>query len=318
VAETATSAARALSGAELNGVVGAPCRWLPDGTGLICRTVAAARGQAPRRATIPTGPITQESEGRAAPNRTYQDLLQSPTDEALFDYYFTSQIVRINLDGSRSPLGRPAIHTRAEPSPDGQHLLVQTIHRPYSYLVPLFRFPTATEVWNLTGSVVARVADVGLQEEVPASFDAVTSGPREVSWRADAPATLLWAEAVDGGDPRQQVAVRDEVRLLAAPFVGPPTVLAGLALRHAGTLWGPGGMALVSERWNRTSQTRTWMIRLGAAPKTIFERSSEDRYGDPGSFLTTTAPGGTQVLQTTPDGRYAFLEGSGASEEGDR
>ncbi len=318
VAETATGAARALSGAELNGVVGAPCRWLPDGTGLICRTVAAGRGQPPRRATIPTGPITQESEGRAAPNRTYQDLLQSPTDEALFDYYFTSQIVRINLDGSRSTLGRPAVHTRAEPSPDGQHLLVQTLHRPYSYLVPLFRFPTTTDVWNLEGSVVARVADVGLQEEVPASFDAVTSGPRGVTWRADAPATLLWAEAVDGGDPRQQVAVRDEVRLLAAPFAGPPTVLARLALRHAGTQWGPGGMGLVSERWNRTSQTRTWMIRPGAAPKAIFELSSEDRYADPGSFLTTTTPGGTRVLQTTPDGRFAFLEGSGASDGGDR
>ena len=318
VGETSTGATRVLTGPELNGVNGSPCRWVPDGTGLICRVVTPGRGPAPRVASIPTGPITQESEGRAAPNRTYQDLLQSPSDEALFDHYFTSQVIRINLDGGRTALGQPAVHSRAEPSPDGQHLLVQTIHRPYSYVVPLARFPTATEVWDMSGRLVARLADAGLQEEVPASFDAVTMGLRGIGWRADAPATLVWAQAVDGGDPRRQVAVRDEVRLLAAPFTGEPAVLASLAFRHAGTEWSSAGMAIVSERWSRTSQTRSWLIMAGAAPKLIFDLSSEDSYADPGSFLTTTTASGTRLIQTTADGRHAFLEGNGASAEGDR
>jgi dipeptidyl aminopeptidase/acylaminoacyl peptidase len=319
VADVATGDARALSGANLNGVMGSPCDWLPDSSGLLCRTVVSGRpAAAPARRTIPVGPITEESAGRAAPNRTYQDLLSSPEDELLFDHYFTSQVTYFGLDGTRRDIGKPAIHTRADPSPDGRYVLVQRIHRPYSYHVPLYRFPSVIEVWDLNGRLVHSLADLPLQEEVPTSFDAVPVGPRSVSWRADGGATLVWAEAKDEGDPRNAMDIRDEIYTLAAPFSGTPGVLAELEFRYGGTDWAADGTALVAERWRKTRQERIWMVHPDGDSRLLFDLVSEDRYGDPGSPLMTSTGMGTRVIQTTADGRYLFLSGDGASEEGDR
>ena len=180
---------------------------------------------------VPSGPVIQETTGEAAPNRTYQDLLQNPHDEAVFEHYATSQVTRIALDGTIVSMGEPALIRGISVSPDGQYALVQTTHRPYSYLVPASRFPNRMEVWDMNGNVVHEVADLPLQENVPTGFGSVPTGVRSVSWRADAPATLAWTEALDGGDANAETDERDRVYALAAPFTGEPTVLATLPLR---------------------------------------------------------------------------------------
>ncbi|HSR14676.1 MAG TPA: hypothetical protein VLL51_02945, partial [Gemmatimonadales bacterium] len=93
VVEVATGESRALTGPVLNAVTGQPCEWLVSSEQLVCRVIPSGRGAAPARPVVPKGPIIQESAGRRAPTRTYQDLLGSPADEALFDHYFTSQVV---------------------------------------------------------------------------------------------------------------------------------------------------------------------------------------------------------------------------------
>ena len=321
VADATTGKSRAVTATRLNGVTGAPCRWL-DTTRLVCKTIPDTRGAAPTAPQTPVGPVIQESEGRAAPNRTYEDLLQNADDEALFDYYFTSQVAIVPLTGSPTPIGAPATYLTAEPSPDGRYLVAETVHRPYSYLVPLERFPRRIEVWSVAdGRVVKEIADVSLQERVPTAFDAVTTGPREVSWRADAPATLIWAEALDEGDPARQVAKRDRLAALAAPFTSNPTILADVDFRVADITWASPTLALLDEEWWKTRRLRTWAIdpsRPGSGARVLFDRSSEDRYADPGNFLTRRTPQGTRVLLTSADGRSAFLAGEGASAEGDR
>jgi dipeptidyl aminopeptidase/acylaminoacyl peptidase len=318
VAETASGQAHQILGPRLNAATGQPCAWLPSSDRMVCRVVPDGRGAAPGRAMVPKGPVIQESEGRAAPNRTYQDLLENPTDELLFDHYFTSRIVLVALDGSVTPVGPGGVHLDAEPTPDGRYLLVRTVHRPYSYLVPINRFPTRMAVWDLSGTVVRQLADRSLQEEVATSFDAVPTGPRDLEWRADQPATVVWVEAVDGGDPRRQAAKRDAVRMLAAPFTGEPETLVAVDWRVDAVRWTARGQALVDESWNRTAGSRTWILAAGTAPRVLFDRSSEDRYGDPGRFLTEATPAGTRVLQATADGKSLFLAGQGASPEGDR
>jgi len=317
IAEVTDGTSREIQGLRLNAANGAPCSWI-DSVSLLCRTVPASRGAPPARTVTPAGPVVQESEGRAAPNRTYQDLLRDQTDEALFDFYFTSQLVEVRVDGSTRPLGSPAVYLDAAPSPDGRFLLVETVHRPYSYVVPINRFPVRFEVWDRVGAVVRLIADRSLQEEVPPSFDAVPVGPRSMGWRADQPATVQWVEATDEGDPRRRVATRDEVRLLAAPFTGQPATFFAAEWRVRQVQWTARGQAVVSESWNRTSMTRAWLLETGAQPRQLFERSSEDRYGDPGSFLTAVTPAGTRLIQTSTDGRTAWLTGAGASPEGDR
>ena len=48
----------------------------------------------------------------------------------------------------------------------------------------------------------------------------VPTGPRGYGWIPTEPATLIWAEALDGGDPRTKVTPRDKLMKLAAPFTG--------------------------------------------------------------------------------------------------
>ena len=322
-----SGAARRLTDARLNGAAGDPCAWVSSTAGLVsspaglvCKLVPSGRGAAPTAPDTPRGPRIQESSGRPAPNRTYEGLLQSPTDEALFEHYFTSQIAVVSLDGNVKPIGVPGLHVRAEPSPDGVFVLVETVHRPFSYVVPRERFPHGIAVWNVDGLFVRQVADVPLQEEVPAAFDAVPVGPRDVSWRSDAPATLIWAEALDGGDPAKASPKRDRLMVLDAPFAGEPAGLLDVEYRITGTVWSRTDLALVEESWWKKRRTRTWAVAPGGrvAPRVIFDRSSEDRYADPGDFLTAPNARGRPVLLTTKDGKSAYLAGRGASPEGDR
>lgn len=321
VAELATGEALRLTEPVLNGVVGSPWSWLAGGERIVTRQVVASRPQPPTANQVPTGPVIQESLGRPAPTRTYQDLLRNSVDESLFDHYFTSQIVLIGLDGSKKPIGAAGVHWRAEPSPDGKYLLVETLHRPYSYLVPLNRFPRTIAVWDLEGKVVAEVADLPLQEEVPISFDAVTTGPRQVDWRGDAPSTLTWVEALDGGDPARDVLKRDRLVAWPSPFTGERLTVLEVDTRLRGVVWGSDSLALVSDYWWKNRRARTWAIQPGQpnpSPRLVFDRSSEDRYNDPGDFVTRVGPLGTSVLLTTNGGKTAYLFGEGASREGDR
>jgi dipeptidyl aminopeptidase/acylaminoacyl peptidase len=213
VASTEGGAARRLTTARVNAATGNGFDWLPDGSGLLVRMTPANRGAAPDVTRPPTGPIVEETAGRAAPVRTYQDLLGSPGDEALFDHYFTSQLTLVGLDGTSRNVGGPGVILGASVSPDGRYVLQTRAKKPYSYVVPAGLFPAEVFVTDLQGRVVHGVADLPLRDDVPTPFDAVAPGRRSVQWRADADATLAWVEAQDGGDPRN-AADRPERALL--------------------------------------------------------------------------------------------------------
>ncbi|HEY4591062.1 MAG TPA: S9 family peptidase, partial [Thermoanaerobaculia bacterium] len=320
VADLATGTARRLAGG-LNLAASVGPRWLADSRTLVCALVDPSLGSEPATSDVPTGPVIRESAGRAAPARTFQDLLKGPYDEKLFEHYLTSRVARVTLDGQVTPIGPAGLVFDLSPSPDGRYLLVETVHRPFSYLVPAERFPRRIEVWDLDGKVVRQIADLPLQEEIPIAFDSVATGPRDVSWREDAPATLFWLEALDGGDAGHPAAERDRALLLPAPFQGDPAPLATLAYRFSGINWGNDGRALIEESWFKTRRTRTWIVQPGhpgTAAVSLFDRSSEDRYGDPGNPLSTFDSRGRRVLRMADDGKTLFLVGAGASSEGDR
>lgn len=322
VGETASASAHRVGDFKLNLSAGVVPQWLGDDRSLICALWLEGRGVEPLTPPVPAGPIEQESLGRTAPARTYQDLLKSPADEALFDYHLTSQLARVSLDGKVERLGEPGILWGLEVSPDSRYLLVETLHRPYSYLVPAYRFPRRVEVWDTAGKLVHRVADLPLQDEISINFDSVPAGPRNVTWRADAPAELAWVEALDGGEAAREANERDRLYLLAAPFTAAPRALATLGFRVGDVAWGTNDLALVSEFWQKTRRVRTWIVRPGAAqsapPALLFDRSFEDRYADPGAPDRRPGPYGRPVLLLSQDGRSLYLLGEGASSEGDR
>ena len=320
IVDTELATARRLVGPRVNGSYGRPFVWNSDSTSMVARVVPEDRGPAPERSPVPTGPVIQQSAGREAQARTYQDLLADAHDEALFEHHLSARVAIVGLDGSLEEIGAGGLISRAEPSPDGKFLLVETLHRPFSYTVPVRRFPRRIEVWARDGTGVKTIADLPLGNEIPPGFDSVAAGPRAVGWRDGTDATLHWVEAQDGGDARANSAVRDRMLLLTAPFEGEARAIADLGARFRDVQWGAGNLALVSEYWRRNRQTRTWVIRpdsIDASPELLWSRSSEDRYSDPGRPVTNHTDRGS-VLATSDDGAVLFLIGRGASPEGTR
>jgi dipeptidyl aminopeptidase/acylaminoacyl peptidase len=300
-------------------------QWLPDGKTLLCRTIAAGRGAPPAAPAVPIGPNIQENYGKATPAPTFQDLLRNPHDEKLYEYYATTQLALINAATGRvTPLGKPAIFGSVEPSPDGNHFLVATIHRPYSYLLSAGSFPRLIEVWDRSGKGVYKLADLPLADQVP--IEGVSTGPRSVNWRPTAPSTLVWVEALDGGDTKKKVSPRDVVKMLKAPFTGQPVELVKTEHRFAGMTWGEkDGLVLVRDsdrtrRWSRTFLLNADNPSAGAAgaqqARIIWDRSSQDRYNDPGNPVMKRLPNGQSVIHQNGD--QIFLSGQGASAKGDR
>jgi dipeptidyl aminopeptidase/acylaminoacyl peptidase len=321
VADAATGAARRLLDAGVNDAFyGSAFDWLPDGSALVVRLVSAGRGAAPAAPGAPPGPILQDAHGEEAAARTYQDLLTSAHDEAVFEHFATSRLVVAGLDGSVRELAPARLYSENAVSPDGRYALLEWVHRPFSYLVPAARFPTSIAVVDVgTGEQVILVADLPLADNVPTAFGSTRTGPRTVHWRADADATLTWVEALDGGDARVETDERDRLFTMPAPFDGEATALITMPLRFAGVQWGDGDLALVSESWFRDRRTRTYTVapaRPGEAPRTLFDRSYEDGYSDPGRPLMRSTGRGTSVL-VIDDGDL-LLAGEGASEEGNR
>lgn len=320
VAAVESKKARRLIGSVLMAARGAPCQWMPDSRGLLCQLVPADRAAAPEPPRVPTGPTIQEAGGgQRAPVRTYQNLLQSPFDEELFEYYFTAQLAVVGLDGARQPIGDPAIFNQVDPSPDGRHLLVSRVQRPYSYLVPVYRFPQEVEVWGHGGRMVHGVASLPLAENVP--IGGVREGPRNLSWMPGQTHTLVWSEALDGGDPKAEADYRDRLVRADPPFSGEPLELTRTELRHYGSRWAEDGRLALAWTWDRdTRRTQTVVLDLSQPQPTsrvIWDRSSEDAYGDPGNPVMTRNAQGNYVLLRSPDNRSIYLGGAGASAEGD-
>ncbi len=319
VADVATGTARKLTDIAINDITYGSLRWHPDSKSLLVRAVPQDQESMPVEPLAPAGPVIQENLGGEAPARTYQDLLSDPYDEVLFAWFMASQVFHIPLQGTATPLGPVGLALTPEPSPDGQYILVRAMHRPFSYLVTAGRFPHSYTIYDAQGQLVKEVARLPLAENVPVAFGSTTTGPRSMGWRADAPATLVWVEALDGGDGGAEASLRDEVFLLDAPFESDPVSLVKLQLRYSGILWGHESMALVVETWWSTRQQKTSLLNPsnpGTVTKAIFDRSTEDRYSNPGTFQRIRTAQGTSVLQM--DGDNLLLIGTGASEDGDR
>jgi dipeptidyl aminopeptidase/acylaminoacyl peptidase len=312
-----TAEAKALTPAVVNAVLGG-ADWMPDGRRLVVTLVPDGRGPAPAAPRVPKGPEIQETGGQEAKVATYQDLLKNAFDEVLFDYYATSQIAVVDAaTGEIRRIGEPAVFGGMSVSPSLQYLLVSRIKRPYSYALPAGGFAHSEEVWDMDGKLVKILADLPTEEGVP--INGVPTGPRNINWMTHKPATLVWTEALDEGDPKKEVPFRDRYVALDAPFAGEPAELFKLQQRAAGLQYfaTPGKVLATQSEWKRSWRT-TFLVDLakpGAAPVKIWDMSTRDRYKDPGRPVTTSLKNGDRVILQDKD--WIYLSGSGSSPQGD-
>ena len=302
-------------------IPGYPYEWLPDSDGILASLVPPDRGTAPGSMTVPVGPVIQQSNGTKAPVRTYQDLLRNENDARQFEYYATSELAMVYLDGRVESLGKKGIFLNFSVSPGGKYFLTETLHRPFSLIVTYDRFPVSVEILDHTGKTIRAIADIPASEDIPKGFSSVRKGPREFQWRSDTDASLYWVEAQDEGDAEKKATERDRLFHLDAPFR--EDALAGITMetRFDGLQWLNGSLALVNGSWWETRRAITLAFSPDAPvsqPRVIFDYSSEDAYNDPGSFAEVMNRQGKRVLQSPDTGNTLYLDGMGASPEGDR
>lgn len=319
VAEVATGKLRKLDVA-LNGVMGDTVSWFPDSKTILAATVPAGRGAPPKAPVIPPGPKIQESLGKAGPTRTYQDMLTSPYDEELFVYYATSQLAIVDVVSGKVTLsGKPGIYGGIDPSPSGGMYLVTEYKKPFSYLLPVELFTRDVEVRSVNGEMVYKVASLPMSDRIP--ILGVPTGPRSASWRPNEPSTLVWVEALDGGNPKEKVPHRDRVMMMRVPSRMAPVEIAkteqrlmGFGFGSPGIQWLDDGRMLINDydpdkRWGRT-----FALQPGEPMKELFSRNVQDRYRDPGAPVAELRPQG-RVIPVS--GGQILLRGAGASPNGD-
>jgi len=309
--------ARRVTDHHVNAAYAEVFQWMPDNRLILVKLIPAGRGAPPQKSIVPSGPNIQESEGKAGPVRTYQDLLQNVGDEDLFDYYAASQLALVDsFNGKIVSLNKPAIFPSFEPAPDGHHLLVTRVHRPYSYVLPHSDFPRDVEVWDLTGKLVRHIASLPLAERI--QIDGVRPGPRHIAWLPNEPATLVYVEALDGGNPKEQVPHRDRIVSLKAPFDSEPAEL--LKLEHRilttrGLEYLANGSFFVRDYERNKKWVRTFFVNPRGGTKEIGSRSSQDRYKDPGAIIEELDAKGQRLVRQ--DGEFIYYSGAGASSTGD-
>lgn len=318
VLDVASAKATRLTGPTLNAVMGNPISWFRDGKALLVNVLPNDRpALIDSKKDLPKGPTVSVSDGSKSQNRTYPDLLKNATDEANFETLVRSELQLIALDGSASVFKPADLYAGVNFSPDGSLLMVTTIRKPYSYIVPVSRFPMQSDIYDVSGRLVKTVNEVPLNEVMPKGFMAVRKGKRSMGWRADEPATLSFVEALDGGDPANQVEFRDEVFLWKAPFDAAPVSLVKLKQRFSGMLWGNATTAMVTEEWYDTRNEKSFLIdpsRPGGAPRLVSDRNSQDIYSDPGQVETVRNAYGRYVMAI--ENGNVFLIGDGFTKKG--
>jgi dipeptidyl aminopeptidase/acylaminoacyl peptidase len=316
----ATGAVHRLGDARLNPMLGSSHQWLADQKTLLVKLVPDGAGAPPAGSVVATGPSIQETDGQSGESSTYEarDTLSNKHDEDLFDYYGASQLALVDTaTGTITRVGKPAIYTAVDSAPDGDHILVEKIVKPYSYVVTADRFAHDVEVWTKSGAATP-LAHLPIADRVP--IHGSPTGPRDFDWRATEPATLVWAEALDKGDWAVKVPHRDKVMTLSAPFTGAATELVRTEQRYSGFSWlEKRGQALLHDYDENRHWRRTFVVDVEAKavkPSILFDMSSDERYQDPGRPVYRVLANGSPVVQQ--DGDAIFLSGSGATPDGDR
>jgi len=318
VLDVPSATAKKLTAPQVNANMRDVINWFGDGTAILVKMISPERKPLiDVENAVPTGPTISVADGSMAQNPTYQDLLKNPSDEHNFEQLALSELHRVSLDGSSEVWLKSAMYSGISFSPDGKYVMVTTIEKPFSYLVPYYRFPSTTTIYTSGAGKVETVLEAPLIEVLPKGFMAVETGRRDLEWRDDRPATLVFAEALDGGDPQNEVDFRDEVFQLEPPFNGTPVSILKTINRYSGIQWGNDQVAMARDQWWDTRNMKTYLFDPSdhsRAPVVLYDRNYQDRYSDPGYPVTERNEYGNYILTIRKNS--LFLIGSGYSEKG--
>lgn len=319
--------------------------WTSDGREIATILVPNNRSARPLPSRIPTGPQVKQTEDGENMLRTYASLMATPYDEELLEWHATGQLAVIDVETRGvTNVGNPAMITSIDFAPTGEHVRVETMKKPFSYVVPVRSFGHLEQVWDRNGTVLAELADedtqTGLDGNLPTApgVGGQSEEPdrRDLAWRADgAGLTFLQVEAAPeeerDAESDDEGGRADRVMLWAPPFddTSLSVVYETDSRMSAHRFNADHSMVFVTERprngngRNGASGTvREYAVDLSdpETTYTIAEYDSDDFYGNPGSLLNQGGGvpanrrfggGGSeaQVVETSADGSAVFLYG---------
>ncbi len=301
----------------LNPLMDQAVKWLPNQEKLLIRRINN-RGAAPQKPTIPNGPkILEDASASARSTYESRNLLETAFDNQLFSYYTQSELVIYDTKTKETKtVGPSASYIYAAVSPDEKYILVERLKKPWSHEVAWWRFANDIEVWDLDGKLVKTIANQALADEVP--VHGVITGPRNVSWQPTADHTLIWIEALDGGNPVAEAAFRDRLLKWEAPFNNQPEEFFKAEHRIQATMWGQAdGMLMVYQRERIKRWRYVWLLDIDKnTSKLWFDLDENDRYNDPGYPLYTQMENGQYAIKV--ENGSMFFRGRGGTKTGDR
>ena len=318
ILDVTTRKAKKLSSQPINATMGNSINWFKSSKELLVKFIPKDRENIIDQSVIvPTGPKVTENNGEKAQNRTYQDLIKNSTDAKNFIQLSRSEIYKIDLNGNKNHFLDARMYRDVSISPNGKYVMVSFVKEPFSYLVPYYRFPTETHVYDLDAQLVKLISDNPLQEVLPKGFMAVSNYKRDIGWRKDKPSTIYYLTALDKGNPEIKVPYRDALYEWEAPFDQKSILLTKIINRYVGIIWGNDLNAIIYDRWWNSRNSKTYIFspsKPDIPAKVIVDRNYQDRYSDPGDFVTRKGKYGENILAL--DGNNAFLLGDGFSEKG--
>ena len=318
ILDVTTRKAKKLSSQPINATMGNSINWFKSSKELLVKFIPKDRENIIDQSVIvPTGPKVTENNGEKAQNRTYQDLIKNSTDAKNFIQLSRSEIYKIDLNGNKNHFLDARMYRDVSISPNGKYVMVSFVKEPFSYLVPYYRFPTETHVYDLDAQLVKLISDNPLQEVLPKGFMAVSNYKRDIGWRKDKPSTIYYVTALDKGNPEIKVPYRDALYEWEAPFDQKSILLTKIINRYVGIIWGNDLNAIIYDRWWNSRNSKTYIFspsKPDIPAKVIVDRNYQDRYSDPGDFVTQKGKYGENILAL--DGNNAFLLGDGFSEKG--
>jgi len=298
----------------VNLVLGAAFDWI-DNNSLLYAAIHKPVSQAPKKPLAPKGPVVQENLGKVAPSVTYQDLIKSPFDESLFEFYATSQLVK-NTNGKETKLGSPALYNNVSISPDDRYLMVEKIDKPFSYLVPANGFNSTMMVMDLSGKEIKRLAKLPSRELAPSGYDNVLNAPRGFNWLENEPATIVWIEPLDSGLIKKKADFHDAAYLLPAPFTAAPKELVKTPMRMNGIRDLGNGLFFVYEGSRVKHRQKMSKLSTDGKLEVLVDRSTDDAYNDPGTPVTARNQYGRNAIKLI-NGSLIYLRAVGSSPNGD-
>ncbi len=300
-------------------------QWASDSRSLFTVLIPEQRGSEPVRPDTPAELIVRSTTEGKNSLRTYQSLLEDRFEGELLEYYITGQLAKIDTQNRRvTNIGSPAMIRNVDAAPSGDHVIVQTVQKPFSYIVPVSRFGWTEEVWNLDGDPLVALRSSEANEGDSDEEYMEDNGRRNIQWRPDGDGLSLLVkpeeEDEEEGDenPEEEEEESDESKIAdrvvqwLPPFGEDDQNVIYESEREMQSIAysADGEILFINQRSNGNEELFAVFTADTSDTHPIYNYDTDDFYDNPGNLSYQRSPSGEWAVRLSEDKSNVFLSGT--------